>query len=199
MNEVLDGWDTFYVIIGSSAAALTGLMFVVVSLTAEMRASQDSTAFDAFASPTIVHFCVVLLIAAILTSPNHTWTTLAVSLGLVGLIGLVYLAVVLVRMRRQSAYAPVREDWLWHLAFPLVAYLAIVVTAVGLSNRAGWPLYLVAASALILLYTGIHNAWDTAAYMAIEGPKRFGRESPSIGELNEPKPVAMESASIPKS
>lgn len=199
MNEVLDGWDTFYVIIGSSAAALTGLMFVVVSLTAEMRANQDSIAFAAFASPTIVHFCAVLLIAAILTSPNHTWTTLAVSLGLVGLIGLVYLAVVVLRMRRQSTYEPVGEDWLWHVAFPLVAYLVIAVTAFGLWNRAGWPLYLVAASALMLLYSGIHNAWDTAAYMAIEGPKRFGRESPSIAESNEPNPAVMESSSIPKS
>jgi hypothetical protein len=182
MNEMLDGWDTFYVIIGSSAAALTGLMFVVVSLTAEMRASQDSTAFDAFASPTIVHFCVVLLIAAILTSPGHTWTTVAISMGVVGLVGFAYLGVVLFRMRRQSAYDPVTEDWLWHVVFPLLSYVALFASAIGLWNEAKWPLYLVGASALLLLYTGIHNAWDTAAYMAIEGPKRFGRDSTSEKE-----------------
>ena len=30
----IDGWENFYVIVGSSAAALTGLMFVVITLTA---------------------------------------------------------------------------------------------------------------------------------------------------------------------
>ena len=33
----LTEWETFYVIIGSSAAALTGLMFVVIALNAEAR------------------------------------------------------------------------------------------------------------------------------------------------------------------
>ena len=31
-GDATAGWDTFYVIVGSSAAALTGLMFVVISL-----------------------------------------------------------------------------------------------------------------------------------------------------------------------
>lgn len=172
MNELLDGWDTFYVIIGSSAAALTGLMFVVVTLTAEARTASDPAAFDAFASPTIVHFCVVLLIAAVLTSPNHTRTSLAISTGLVGVIGLVYAAMVIVRMRRQSTYKPVGEDWLFHSVFPVVAYLSLLGAAASLWTGADWPLYLIAASALVLLYTGIHNSWDTATYMVIQTAKR---------------------------
>ena len=74
MSQAVAGWDTFYVIIGSSAAALTGLMFVVITLTAETRLGTGDTAsgLDAFASPTVVHFCVVLLLAAVLTSPLHT-------------------------------------------------------------------------------------------------------------------------------
>ena len=38
---LIDGWENFYVIVGSSAAALTGLMFVVITLTAEMRTGQE--------------------------------------------------------------------------------------------------------------------------------------------------------------
>ncbi len=33
----LRAWETFYVIVGSSAAALTGLQFVVIALIAESR------------------------------------------------------------------------------------------------------------------------------------------------------------------
>ena len=68
----LDGWENFYIIIGSSAAALTGLMFVVITLTAETRASYEDGAINAFATPTVSHFCFVLLIAAIVSVPHHT-------------------------------------------------------------------------------------------------------------------------------
>src|SRR3989449_10732821 len=60
-------WENFYVIIGSSAAALTGLQFVVVVLGAEARSL--GTEVGAFGTPTVVHFCAVLLMSAILSVP----------------------------------------------------------------------------------------------------------------------------------
>lgn len=63
----LTAWETFYVIVGSSAAALTGLQFVIIVLGAEANALGSAPTTRAFGTPTIVHFCAVLLIAAILT------------------------------------------------------------------------------------------------------------------------------------
>src|SRR5258707_6329339 len=68
-------WESFYVIVGSSAAALTGLQFVVVALSADSEGL--STGSDAFATPTVVHFCATLLIAAILCVPRQTPASLA--------------------------------------------------------------------------------------------------------------------------
>jgi hypothetical protein len=52
----LAGWANFYVIVGSSAGALIGLQFVVISLIADMpMARGDAEAGDALATPTIVH------------------------------------------------------------------------------------------------------------------------------------------------
>src|SRR4051812_50170669 len=83
MDEADAGWDTFYVIIGSSAAALTGLMFVVISLTADVRftAIDRNNGLDAYATPTVMHFCLVLLLAAVLTSPKHTPITVGAGIG----------------------------------------------------------------------------------------------------------------------
>ncbi len=61
-------WESFYVIVGSSAGALRGLQFVVITLGAEKRAGDTGTT-RAFGTPTIVHFCAVLLISAILSAP----------------------------------------------------------------------------------------------------------------------------------
>ena len=69
----LAAWESFYVIIGSSAAALTGLQFVVIVLGAEVNALTDVSGTRAFGTPTVVHFCAVLLISAILSAPSTSW------------------------------------------------------------------------------------------------------------------------------
>ncbi len=167
----LDGWENFYLIIGSSAAALTGLMFVVIALTAENREQDAAGAMDAFATPTVLHFCAVLLIAAILTTPGHTTASLSFSLGVCGLAGIAYLTRIIARMRRQKAYAPVGEDWIWHALLPLIAYVCLLGSAAVVWVGPDAALYSVAAGALLLLYIGIHNAWDAAMYMAVHNRK----------------------------
>ena len=66
--SALSRWENFYVIVGSSAGALTGLQFVVIALIAETEALGGVQEIRAFGTPTIVHFCVSLLIAAIVIS-----------------------------------------------------------------------------------------------------------------------------------
>src|SRR6266849_8524567 len=93
----LGDWANFYVIIGSSAAALSGLQFVVIALGAEAESVGGEKELDAFASPTIVHFCAVLLIAGIMATPGQTATTLGICLTLAGIAGLGYACVVVRR------------------------------------------------------------------------------------------------------
>ena len=61
----LADWANFYVIVGSSAGALTGLQFVVIALITEAEAARSMLEIRAFGTPTIVHFCVVLLISGL--------------------------------------------------------------------------------------------------------------------------------------
>jgi len=65
-------WESFYVIVGSSAGALTGLQFVVLTLITEagmVRGAGET--LSAFGSPNVVHFCAALLVSAILSAPWH--------------------------------------------------------------------------------------------------------------------------------
>src|SRR2546422_6513449 len=78
-------WESFYVIIGSSAAALTGLQFVVVVLGAEARSLGPEV--GAFGTPTVVHFCAVLLMSAILSVPFRTVSHAGLALSAVGVAG----------------------------------------------------------------------------------------------------------------
>lgn len=78
----LSGWENFYVIVGSSAGALIGLQFVVITLIADIPVGHGAAqAGAAFATPTIVHFGAVLLLAALLSAPWHGIAPAAVLWG----------------------------------------------------------------------------------------------------------------------
>jgi hypothetical protein len=164
----LTEWESFYVIVGSSAAALTGLMFVVIALIADLEAPRSMGAIAAFGTPTVVHFCVALIVSAMLSAPWHALTTAAVAVGGSGVGGLAYTLYVLRRARRQTAYRPVLEDWLFHTVFPLGAYGAITLAAIRLPRDPEHSLFTVAGAVLSLVLIGIHNAWDTVTYLAIQ-------------------------------
>lgn len=161
----LAGWENFYVIVGSSAGALIGLQFVVITLIANTPAVPgQALAGDAFGTPTIVHFCVVLLLAGVQSAPWHRIEPAAVIWAVLGLAGFVYQIVVARRMRLQTAYATVFEDWLFHFLLPFVAYATMVASAFVAGWNAGDALLVMAAAALSLLFIGIHNAWDAVTY-----------------------------------
>src|SRR5437868_5517328 len=126
----LAAWQNFYVIIGSSAASLTGLMFVVITLIAGARVRGSSGGLAAFGSPTVVHFGIALLVAAILSAPWQVLWNAGLLLGLCGRFGVTYAVIVLRRARRQTDYQPVLEDCLWHTVFPLISYTALVAAAI---------------------------------------------------------------------
>ena len=162
---VIDGWENFYVIVGSSAGALIGLQFVVITLiAAKPIARGDVQAGSAFATPSVVHFGIVLLLSAIVNAPWDEITIVAFLWGIVGLAGVVYVVVVARRMRMQSAYRPVFEDWLFHVLLPFAAYIVLAISASAAQYYPRPALFLVAAAALALLLIGIHNAWDAVTY-----------------------------------
>ena len=157
-------WESFYVIVGTAAAALIGLQFVVMTLIADRPQSTTPEAGAAFASPTVVHFSAVLLLSALLRMPWDSFATVTVLWGVIGLAGMAYGAVVSRRMRTQHTYKPDLEDWLSHAGVPFLGYAVLLGSAFAARSHAEEALFGVAAGVLILLFIGIHNVWDTVYY-----------------------------------
>lgn len=67
---LLTSWENFYVIIGSASAALTGLMFVVITLIAGTEMQKGNETLGAFGTPTVVHFGVALFVAVLISAPS---------------------------------------------------------------------------------------------------------------------------------
>jgi hypothetical protein len=130
MGEPLAPWESFYVIVGSSAGALTGLQFVVIALIAEAEATASMLEIRAFGTPTVVHFCAVLFISAVLSAPWHALSRAGLVVGACGVAGIVYATMAIRHARRQTGYSPDAEDWFWYSALPLVGYASLLAAGI---------------------------------------------------------------------
>lgn len=184
-STLLIRWENFYVIVGSAAAALTGLQFIVIALIPQLRQPATNGGVDAFSTPTIVYFTTVLLLSAVLCAPWDGLSIVAALIAVCGAAGVGYAALVARRATRQSQYRLVLEDWLWHIVFPLTAHAMLLAAGLALVRRPAGALFMIATVALLLLIVGIHNAWDTVTFLVLQ---RLESERHD-GDHQEPPPA----------
>lgn len=175
--SALAHWQNFYVLVGTSAGALTGLQFVVMTLIMQIRAARNMRDIHAFGTPTVLHFCTALLLSAAMVAPWPTLASLGLCLGAGGVIGTIY-SIRVIWHARQAAYRPDWEDWIWYTVLPLLGHFVLVVAAALLLFlwKVGWSLTLVAGDAVLFLFLGVHNAWDTVTFIAVQHSQRASTE-----------------------
>jgi hypothetical protein len=166
----LEGWDNFYVILGSAAAALLGLTFVVIALIAERRANPAGMA--GYITPTVVHFGTVLGLSCFVSMPHQHVMGLSIGCGSTALGLLIYTGAIASNVRRFSrTYLPVLEDWIWHVILPAAVYCVLLAMAFSLWREPRESMYGIAAALLLLLFIGIHNSWDVAVSVTVQNKK----------------------------
>lgn len=167
---ILAAWGNFYVMAGSSAAALTGLMFVVISLVHGRATPTNQDGISTFSTPTVMHFATALLISAVLVAPWQRLLYPGVTVALAGLYGLVYILRIASRTKRLRLYTADLEDWIWYIVLPFVAYGALfggaIVFTIAMPDKADFA---IAAGVVLLIFIGIRNAWDVVTFLAVTG------------------------------
>jgi hypothetical protein len=100
----------------------------------------------------------------VISVPWHGIVAVSAAWGLVGLGGIVYTVVVVRRLRAQTIYEPVFEDWMCHAMLPFAAFGMLTAAAFVAQSNARPAMFAVGAATLLFLFVGIHNAWDAATY-----------------------------------
>jgi hypothetical protein len=189
----LAAWQNFSVIIGSSAGALIGLQFVVMTLMVELPLAQGEAESigTAYATPTIIHFSSALFVAAVLSAPWGDSVLPVLLWRLNGAFGMAYCLLAARKQGQQTVYEPVAEDWLFFVILPFAAYTLLFAVSFCAAQHADGALLGVGAALLALLFIGIRNAWDSVTYgiyvaqerlkqklvEAANGDKKAGRKS----------------------
>ncbi|MBV8172385.1 MAG: hypothetical protein JO219_10700 [Candidatus Eremiobacteraeota bacterium] len=177
-SPFLNAWSSFYVMAGSSAASLTGLMFVVITLVMRIQRSRRSDdGIATFSTPTVMHFAAVLFISANLCAPWQRLIHPSIIVGVSGLFGVIYMCRIMYRTKQLREYVADVEDWVWYNLFPLLAYALIFAGAVGLMIVPGISMFALGGGAVSLLFIGIRNAWDVVTFIATADPETLAPAS----------------------
>ncbi len=168
-------WESFYFMIGSAAAGLIGLLFVVETLTSSYDRSIALKGAKLYLTPTVLHFSIVFTVSAVSVAPGLSTHVGAVLIGGAALVGLS--SAVRASIGLRGGIPGVEEPphwsdfWLYGVA-PTVFYLPLVGAAAGIWVQAAWAPFAAAAALLAILLLGIRHAWDLVTWMA---PTRPGR------------------------
>ncbi|HKW45501.1 MAG TPA: hypothetical protein VJN22_07575 [Candidatus Eremiobacteraceae bacterium] len=184
ISSFLTPWSNFYIMTGTAAASLIGLMFVVITLlTGVERTRRSSDGISAFSTPTVVHFGAALLVSLLAVVPWHSLVPPSSIIALAGACGVVYVLRLLDISRRKVEYEPDVEDWTWYTILPILAYGALFVGALLVLAAPVNALFDVAASVVLLIFIGIHNAWDIVTYLVTRGldPEPDARKDDDAG------------------
>ena len=167
-------WHDFYLLVGSAAGALIGLLFVVVTLTTGANVERTTRGIALYMTPTVFHFAIVVVISALTMTPLLAIDTLGALLGAIALAGLIYQATKAHGIRTTGTSAHWTDFWFYGAA-PVAWYLALAIVAVEVWRGMPDAPYWLGALAVALLILGIRNAWDLVSWMA-----------PRVDEMKKP-------------
>jgi hypothetical protein len=170
VTSVLSPWHDFFVLMGTAAATLLGLVFVAGSIAATLPKEKLGTAENRtlWVGPIITAFVRVLVICALGTVPGHTNLTFGGLLAALATLDAVRLIGLVRGLRAHQARAQDLDsgDWRWYAAYPIGS--TVLILAAGVIFALGYPVALFGLAAGVIghLVIGIHNAWELVDWLA---------------------------------
>jgi len=164
-SAVSGDWETYYLMVGSSSAALIGLLFVVVTLAGEVDPARADAAQSTFLTPTVLHFAIVFVISAAAVAPEPAPLFMASATLIPALVGLFYAVGAIVRLAVGPRAAPHWTDYIFYGVLPAACYLWLIAAAWGVWQQPAFGDPALALGVLVLLLLAIRDAWDLATWL----------------------------------
>jgi hypothetical protein len=159
---MLNGWSGFFTLTGSAGAGLVGLLFVVVTLGADLSTSRKLDVARALLTPALYSFAEVLLQGMIVLVPWPSDWPSGVLFVVLGIGGFIYRAdavrVRISQVRLKAIDGPI--DWFFHNALPVIGSVSLFAGGVGLIAGATFAPFAIAGSTTFLLVSGIYRTWS---------------------------------------
>jgi hypothetical protein len=159
-SQAVEGWHNFYLMVGTAAATLVGLLFVSLSLNADAITRKENADLRVLAAQTFTSFLNVVMLAVLFLIPSQA--PLGLGLPLLGISGYGLYETVdrFLKTRRAQPRAWGRGGVARHFVIPTLCFVTLLVIAV--SVLLGWTggLYWLVPVMILLIVAASRNAWD---------------------------------------
>ena len=162
---MFEHWGEFYLLLGSAAAVLIGLIFVVVTLMQDRSRSSVLAGSKLYMGPIVLDVSFVLVLSAAALMPGITHREFAVVCAAVAAWGLVRGIMSVIGISRLKEEVHWTDVWFYG-AIPSVLFAALLVVAWGFWSQAEWSVHSVAAVNTVILLLAIRNEWDLVTWLA---------------------------------
>jgi hypothetical protein len=166
-----EAWETYYLMVGSSAGALIGLLFVVVTLAGNIDVAKVNMAQRTFMSPTVFHFVTVLVISCAAVVTTLPAPAMALAIAVPAFFGAINSGAAFFRLARGKLDATHWTDYLYYGALPAIEHVWLLIAAWMLWRAVAFAEYGVALGVMALLLLGIRDAWDLATWLVYTNGK----------------------------
>jgi hypothetical protein len=162
---MLHGWDNFFIMAGTAAATLIGLLFVAVTVSTGFSTLSIVRGSRGFLTPTLIRFGGVLFLSLVVLAPWPSAWRIGIILSLGGLADLAYQIKVVIRRHQVGLVLLDWHDWLPYVGVPALGTASLIVGAVGLPAEQTFAPYVIAGATVLTLFAGIYGAWDLTLWM----------------------------------
>lgn len=169
---MFQGWENYYLGLGPSAAALIGLMFVVVTLTSGRDRDEVQRGKRLYTSPIVWHLGVVLVLSGGASAPTMTPRLFGVIVGGLAVLGVgicIRNAIGISRARISGQENNQFDVW-WYGIIPALVYVGLAIGAAMILMGNRWGASATAAALMALLLISIHGGWDLVTFLAPSAP-----------------------------
>jgi len=164
---MFEHWGEFYLLAGSAAAVLIGLIFVVVTLMQDRSRSSVLAGSKLYMGPVVLQVSFVLVLSAAALTPEisaEEYATVAAAVALWGLYRGVQSIVGINALTGEDK--PHWTDVWFYGAIPTVLSLGLAVVSWGFWRAAEWAVFGVATVTTAILLLAIRNEWDLVTWLA---------------------------------
>ena len=158
--EAVAAWHDFYLMVGTAAATLIGLLFVSLSLNAAEITRGHNADLRALAAHTFGNFISVLMFAVVFLIPDQVPRGLGLPLLGIGAYGLYSTLQHLLETRRTRSRIWRKGGVALRFAVPVLCFTALLIIAVWVLLGRTDVLYWLVSVMILLLVTASLNAWD---------------------------------------
>ena len=166
LAEWQERWHEFYLMAGTAAVTLAGLLFVALSLHLDRLVEESHEQLLALARVTLLSYTFVLFASMFMLVPAVSRRQTAIMLGGMAVVGLGWL----IRLTRAARHheeagfsrALVRR----RLTAPIVGMLLMLLTAIGVWLGIVEILYMMVGSMCMILGNAAGTSWDLLVQIA---------------------------------